>query len=107
MNGNQRGYSLKKRKLKDWIYDNGKTQPYIARKLGITKAELQRKLNAHEPFHEEQIRSLVRLVKAEVAIEIIYFPTLKEKRRVWRKTFVRKRKEEGKHNGRNEKVISS
>lgn len=88
------GYSLKKRKLKDWIYDNGKTQPYVARKLGITKAELQRKLNEHEPFNEEQIRSLVRLVEAEAAINIIYFPTLKEKRKVWRKTFGNKRKEE-------------
>lgn len=88
------GYSLKKRQLKDWIYDNGKTQPYVARKLGITKEELQRKLNEHEPFNEEQIRSLVRLVEAEAAIDIIYFPTLKEKRKVWRKTFGRKRKEE-------------
>lgn len=59
---NQKGYSLKKRKLKDWIYDNGKTQPYMARKLGITKVELQRKLNEHELFNEQQIRSLVHLV---------------------------------------------
>lgn len=89
------GYSLKKRQLKDWIYDNGKTQPYIAKRLGITKEELQRKLNTHEPFSEKQIRTLVRLVGAESAIEIIYFPTLKEKRRVWRKTFGQKQKEEG------------
>ena len=59
MNENQKGYSLKKRKLKDWIYDNGRTQPYVARKLGITKAELQQKLNEHEPFNEQQIRSLL------------------------------------------------
>lgn len=86
------GYSLKKRKFKDWIYDNGRTQPYVARKLGITKTELQRKLNEHELFNEDQIRSFVHLVEAEAAIEIIYFPTLKEKRRVWRKTFGRKQK---------------
>lgn len=108
MQETSKGYSLKKRKLKDWIYDNGKTQPYIARKLGITKEELQRKLNEHELFNEEQIRSLVRLVEAEAAIDIIYFPTLKEKRRVWRKTFGRKQKEEDKQaNERNQKVDQS
>lgn len=88
------GYSLRKRQLKDWIYDHEKTQPYIAKKLGISKAELQRKLNEHEPFSEQQIRTLVQLVGAEAAIEIIYFPTLKEKRKVARKAFGRKRKEE-------------
>lgn len=99
-----KGYSLKKRKLKDWIYDNGKTQPYMARKLGITKPELQRMLNEHELFNQEQIRSLVYLVGAEAAINIIYFPTIKEKRRVWRKTFGRKRNKEGNTNERHEKV---
>lgn len=87
MQGTQKGYSLKKRKLKDWIYDNGKTQPFLAHKFGITKQELQRKLNNHELFNEKQIRSLVYLVGAESAINIIYFPTIKEKRRIWRATF--------------------
>lgn len=94
MSNTQKGYSLKKRKLKDWIYDHGKTQPYMARKFGIKKPELQRKLNEHELFDEEQIRTLVHLVKAEAAIEIIYFPTLKEKREVMKKTFGQNRKEE-------------
>ena len=108
MSENQKGYSLKKRKLKDWIYDNGRTQPYVARKLGITKAELQQKLNEHEPFNEQQIRSLVHLVGADAAINIIYFPTLEEKRRVWRKTFGRKRKEEDEQpNERTEKAEKS
>ena len=84
------GYSLKKRKLKDWIYDNNFTQPYVAKKLCITKAELQRKLNEHELFNEEQIRSIVRLVGAKAAIDIIYFPTIQEKHVVWQKTFGRK-----------------
>jgi len=81
------GYSLKKRKLKDWIYNHGKTQPYMAKRLGITKARLQKKLNEHGLFDETQIRSLVYLVGAETAIDIIFFPTIKEKRMVWRKTF--------------------
>lgn len=105
---NSGGYSLKKRELKDWIYDHGKTQPYIAKRLGITKEELQRKLNEHELFDEQQIRSLVYLVGAETAIDIIYFPTLKEKRKVWRKTFGKQRKEEDEQlNERSKKTIQS
>lgn len=99
----QNGYSLKKHLLKKWIYANGKTQPYVAKKLGITKAELQRMLNEHEPFNEKQIRILVHLVKAKEAINIIYFPTLKEKRRVWQMTFGRGYKSEGKPNERSKK----
>lgn len=90
MQETNKGYSLKKRKLKDWIYDNNFTQPYIARKLGITKEELQRKLNEHELFNEKQIRSIVRLVGAKAAMNIMYFPTLQKKRRVWQKAFGRK-----------------
>lgn len=100
-------FSLKKGKLKKWIYDNGKTQPFMARKLGITKAELQRKLNEREAFNQKQIRSLVFLVGAEAAIDIIYFPDIKQKRRIWRKTFGRKRKEEDKQHERNEKIEQS
>lgn len=107
MTENQKGYSLKKRKLKDWIYDHGKTQPFVAARLGITKAELQKKLNEHELFDKSQIRSLVHLVGAEAAINIIYFPTIKEKRTVWRKTFGRKRKEEDELNERSQKVDQS
>lgn len=102
------GYPLKKRQLKDWIYDNGKTQPYVAKRLGITKDELQRKLNEHELFSVKQIRSLVYLVGAEAVMEIIYFPTLKDKRKVWRKTFGKKRKEEDEQlNERSKKTIQS
>ncbi len=88
------GYSLKKRKLKDWIYDHGKTQPYMAKRLGITKTELQRKLNKHGLFNEDQIRRFVQLVGARAAINIIYFPTIREKRLVQYKTFVRDRPKE-------------
>jgi transcriptional regulator with XRE-family HTH domain len=106
MSNAQKGYSLKKRRLKDWIYNHGKTQPYMARQLGITKSELQRKLNDHELFNEKQIRTLVHLVKAEAAIEIIYFPTLKEKCRVKELTFGRKREAE-ELNERNKKIDKS
>lgn len=81
------GYSLKKQKLKRWIYEHNRTQPYVARQLGIDKAELIRKLNERELFNESQIRALVYLVGAESAFQIIYFPTLAEKREVFEKAF--------------------
>ena len=32
----QEGYSLKKWCLKQWIYSHGYTQPYVARRLGVS-----------------------------------------------------------------------
>lgn len=87
------GYSLKKNRLKRWIYEHNHTQPYVARKLSISVQEMKDKLNKHELFSEEQIRNLVYLLGAEEAIEVIYFPTLKEKERVYEKTFLRKKGE--------------
>jgi hypothetical protein len=82
------GYSLKKNRLKRWIYEHKFTQPYVAKKLDISVREMQDKLNKHELFSEEQIRNLVYLLGAEEAIEVIYFPTVEEKRRVYEKTFL-------------------
>ena len=81
------GYSLKKGQLKRWIYEHGYTQPQVARIMGIKKRVLQKKLRKHELFNKEQIKKFVFLVGAEAAMEIIYFPTIKEKNIVWRKTF--------------------
>lgn len=63
------------------------TQPYVARKLGLSKAELQRKLNNKLKFNEQQLRCLVYLVGAERAIDIIYFPTMRVKKMIIEKTF--------------------
>ena len=50
------------------------------------------KLNNRELFSEEQIGNLVYLLGAEEAIEVIYFPTLDEKERVYEKTFLTRRR---------------
>ena len=73
------GYSLKKGKLKKWIYENNYTMPYVAKRLGLTKNELKRKLSEHDGFNKHQIKSLIYLVGASNAIDIIYFPSLKMK----------------------------
>ena len=50
----QEGYSLKKWCLKQWIYSHGYTQPYVARRLGVSAEEFKRKLREHEKFNEYQ-----------------------------------------------------
>ena len=41
----QEGYSLKKWCLKQWIYSHGYTQPYVARRLGVSAEEVSDKLS--------------------------------------------------------------
>lgn len=81
------GYSLKKRCLQRWIYARGYTQPYVARKLGISAEEFKRKLRAREKFNERQISCLVQLMKAKAAFRVLYFPSLKMRRRIYREVF--------------------
>lgn len=81
------GYLLKKYSLKKWIYENGHTQPFVARKLGIDPEEFKRMLREHEKFNEEQITKLVELMKAEAAFKVIFFPTKEQRQQVWQDTF--------------------
>lgn len=86
------GYSLKKYSLKKWIYANGHTQPFVARKLNLKPEEFKRKLREREKFSEQSIRALVHLMHAEEAFKVIYFKTKRQRREVWWKVF-------GKYNG--------
>ena len=61
----QEGYSLKKWCLKQWIYSHGYTQPYVARRLGVSAEEFKRKLREH----------------------VLYFPTLEMRRRIYKEVF--------------------
>ena len=80
-------YSLKKKKLKKWIYENNYTLPFVAKRLGISKDELKRKLSKHDGFNKHQIKSLIYLVGASNAIDIIYFPSLKIKNKIISEVF--------------------
>jgi len=89
------GYSLKKYLLKKWIYANRLTQPYVAWKMHLSTYEFKRRLREREKFNREEITALVRLMDAEDAFEVIYFPTMKIRRRVWHEVFGKyKNKEE-------------
>ena len=81
------GYSLKKRSLQRWIYCRGYTQPYVAKRLGLSAEEFKRKLREHEKFNEYQIGCLVQLMKAKAAFRVLYFPSLKMRRRIYREVF--------------------
>lgn len=89
-----KGYSLKKQKLKKWIYTNGYTQPQIAKLLKLSLFEFKKRLNQHELFYKRQIEMLIHLMGAFSAFEVIYFPTLKQRKEVYKKTFSKSKKEE-------------
>ena len=81
------GYVLKKYPLKQWIYDNDHTQPYVARKLGLAPDEFKRKLREKEKFSPSQIKSLVYLMGAEAAFNVIFFPSKRKRKKVWWNVF--------------------
>lgn len=94
------GYSLKKKKLKKWIYQNKLTQSIVAKRINITKQELKEKLKNKALFNKKQIKKLIYMMGARKAFEIIYFPTKEERRIVFNKVFGKKLKEVEKGLGR-------
>jgi len=76
------GYSLKKHSLKKWIYSNGYTQPYIAKRMGMKSGKFKRMLRRKEKFNREQIKRLIYFMKAENAFNVIYFPSLSRRRQI-------------------------
>ena len=81
------GYSLKKYSLKKWIYGNGFTQQYVARKMDIDPDDFKRKLREREKFNKPQIWALIKLMGAEDAFKVLYFPTKQQRRQVWWQVF--------------------
>lgn len=81
------GYSLKKYKLKKWIYDNDHTQPYVAKAMGLAPDEFKRKLREREKFDKEQIKSLVYLMGAEAAFNVLFFPSNRKRKKIWWEAF--------------------
>ena len=80
-------YSLKKRKLQQWIYLNQLTQPYVARRLGLDPIEFKAMIKDNVPFNREQITRLVQLMGAKDAFRVIYFPTNEQRRAVYKSVF--------------------
>ena len=81
------GYSLKKKKLKQWIYRNKLTQPYVARTMCMSVYEFKGKLKDNEPFNREQLKNLIYLMGARNAFRVIHFHSPEQRRRVYRQVF--------------------
>ena len=76
------GVTLKSRALKRWLKKKRYGQSYVARRLGMSKRTFRRKLYKRQRFNQSEITALVRLIGARAAINVIWFPTLQEKRRI-------------------------
>ena len=102
----ERRYALKKRALKRWIYLHGYTQREIAKKLHMSTKKFKRKLAQKKVFNVEQICRLVYLMGAWTAFHVIYFPTFKERSRVYNEVFGKKCRNRRKQTeyGRSKKV---
>lgn len=83
----EEGYSLKERCLQRWMHSRGYTQRQVARRVGVSAEEFKRKLREHEKFNEQQICSLVELMKAKAAFRVLYFPSLQHRRQIYKEVF--------------------
>lgn len=88
------GYSLKKYRLKSWIYDNDYTQPYVARRMGIDLDEFKQMLRDRKKFSREQLWKLIKLMGAEEAFNVLYFPSQRRRRKIWWEVFGKYRRKE-------------
>lgn len=76
------GVMLKSRALKRWLKRKGYGQSYLAKRLGMSKGKLRRKLYKRQRFNQSEIAALIRLMGARAAINVIWFSSLQEKRRI-------------------------
>lgn len=76
------GLALKSRTLKRYLKKKKITQRTFAKVLGLTRFELRIRLYKRQKFNYSEITSLVNFLGAKVAIQIVWFPTIEEKRRV-------------------------
>lgn len=81
------GCSLRKGKLKKWIYGNGFNMWSFSKRLKLTAEQFNKMLTNQELFNENQMKRLIETMGAEEAFKVIYFPSLKEKKRVYYEVF--------------------
>lgn len=81
------GVKIKCKNLLKWMQRTGYTAYRVARAMRIHPRQLERKLRKEKPFTQRQIRELTYLMGAWEMFFVIYFPTSRERRRVFRETF--------------------
>ena len=78
---------LKCKSFERWMQRNGLNYYDVAYYLGLKKRLLIRKVRTGKSFEESQIRALALLMGARSMFFAIYFPSKKERKRVFRETF--------------------
>lgn len=78
----KRGVTLKSRTLKSWIKRKGYTQAFVAELLGMSKNKFRRKMYRRQRFNQKEITALIFFMGARAAIRVIWFTSLREKRRI-------------------------
>lgn len=76
------GVTLKSRALKRWLKRKGYAQSYIAERLCMSKRKFRWKLYKRQRFSQSEITALIWLMGARAAINVIWFPSLQDKRRI-------------------------
>ena len=99
----RKGYGVKRKLLKRWIYKNKLTQPYVARKLNMPVVDFKQTLKEKGTFNAEQLKALVKLMGAWEAFKVLYFSSKRKRRKVYWEVFGRYKQKEG-MNERNKKV---
>lgn len=83
----QVNYTLKKKRLKAWIYQNNYTLYDIAKLLHLSFEEMKEKLNKKIPFTKSQISTLVYFMGARDSFQIIYFPSMAQRKKIYEEVF--------------------
>ena len=86
------GYSLRINAFFAWLRLSGYTLEYIAERLATTPDYIVLRLRRREKFNERELRILIYLMGAKDAFFVIYFPTFRFRRYVYRCVFGRRMK---------------
>ena len=86
------GYSLRINAFFIWLKRSRYSLWYIARRLGTTPDDIINRLRNRAKFNKAELRKLVYIMGAESAFFVIYFPTFRFRRYVYRCVFGKRMK---------------
>ncbi len=84
------GYSLRINAFFAWLRRSGYTIEYIAERLATTTDDIVLRLRRREKFNERELRILIYLMGAKDAFFVIYFPSFRFRKYVYRCVFGKK-----------------
>ena len=87
-------YSLKTQILVEWMLRENCPPRYVSSQLGLTEDEFIVKLLLREKFNRQEIRKLIKLMGAEEAFKVLYFPSSVFRQKVWWQVFGKYRHKE-------------